>query len=242
MVIVEAQGQTKISSVGRNARILILNCDFDQNPMTNGAELIKSALRVVSVDRINVFENAPDREMLAAYNGLVITGSEASVYHKSEWISDLFRTIQEVDRLGIPTLGICFGFQAVAESAGGRVIGSGKFEVGFRSISLTEEGVSNFIFEGLPRRLIIYESHGDVLERLPYGASVLAENAFSMQGFQLNNFTCVQGHPEIRPDIAAIMAERDGDNLKTIMNGVKRDYASPLRILENFLGEVELRL
>ena len=216
--------------------ILILNCDFDTNAETNGAELLKNQLKKLgeNSERFNVFENQFPED-LKIYSGILITGSRASVYEKADWIKKLSELVKSIDRLEIPTLGICFGFQIIAQSLGGEVKASGSFEEGFSEIELTPEGKKNFLFMGVSPKINVYQSHGDIATKLPEGSVVLSKNNHSTQAYSIRNFSCVQFHPEVLPPTARKMALRDGKNIENILNSINDDYSETLNILYNFL-------
>jgi GMP synthase (glutamine-hydrolysing) len=219
-------------------RLLVLNCDLDPNATTNGASLLREHLSSndVEVNISNVFEGRfPGADELRSNQGIVITGSRASAYDKLDWIPRLCGMVRDIDRLGIPTLGICFGFQITAQALGGKVEKSGTFESGFDEITLKPDAGKHFLFEGFPERFKVYQSHGDVVSALPQNSVVLSEDAKCIQAYYIRNIHCVQFHPEITPRVAKIMALRDSVDVDMILNSVGEDYALPLRALSNFV-------
>jgi len=97
--------------------------------------------------------------------GLIFSGGPASVYDKSAPSID-----KKIFSLGLPILGICYGWQLMAQLLGGKVE-SGKKEYGPTTLKIT-----NFkdIFYGLPSEARVIESHGDSVMKLPSGFEVLA--------------------------------------------------------------------
>jgi len=221
-------------------KILILNCDNDENTATNGASLIQQHLRRlddVSIDIIPLFLPfaIPD---LSSYSGVIITGSRASVNENQGWIHSLLAIVRDLDRKGIPTLGICFGFQVIAKALGGDVISSGSFEEGFCSVNPVLQEKAGSLFLGFSSTFLAYQSHGDIVATLPLGARVLAENEFSIQAYSLRRFFCVQFHPEILPQTARQMARRDGKDEQALISDVPLTYTLPTLIFENFFKEI----
>ncbi|MEM5797513.1 MAG: type 1 glutamine amidotransferase [Candidatus Aenigmatarchaeota archaeon] len=225
-------------------RILILNCDFDKNPETNGAQLLRSHLSEFNVKVIirNVFENQfPTEEELKTFGGILITGSRASVYEDTEWIKKLVALVRLIDNLGIPTLGICFGYQIIAQTLGGNVQASGKFEEGFKLVELTREGIRNHLFNGFPQQFKVYQSHGDIANVLPEKSVVLVISTNSCESYQIRNFFGVQFHPEILYETAVKMAIRDGKDVNKILDSVNNNYKLPINILANFVSYCKTR-
>ncbi len=221
-------------------KIIILNCDFDPSKETNGAQLIKSHLSSMDVKEITIhkaFENQiPDEGGIKFCDGVIITGSRASVYEDLGWVKKIKPFILNLEKLHTPVLGICFGFQLITEFLGGKVASSGTFEEGYMDIMLTELGKQNQLFRGFPTKFKVYQSHGDVAKSLPAGSEILAQNNNSLQAYSFKNFSCVQFHPEILPSTAVKMAVRDGKKTDYIMNSVPEDYNLTLKILSNFVN------
>ena len=68
--------------------------------------------------------------------------------------------------MGIPVLGICYGMQLMAYHLGGAVEYSDHREYGAGTLSVV--GVSP-LFDSLPSRLQVWNSHGDKITRIPPG-------------------------------------------------------------------------
>ncbi|MGH8824342.1 MAG: glutamine-hydrolyzing GMP synthase [Jiangellaceae bacterium] len=98
---------------------------------------------------------------------------------------------------GVPTLGICYGFQAMAAALGGGVARTGLSEFGRTTVSIGSGGT---LLAGLPPSPTVWMSHGDAVTRAPDGFVVLAQTegapvaAFEDAGRRLAG---VQWHPEV---------------------------------------------
>lgn len=219
--------------------MLILNCDFDKNPVTNGAEIIRRTLEGIphkmDTKIYNVYEgDFPDENRIDVYSHVIITGSRVAVYDDYSWLRRLKKLILLIDKAVIPTLGICLGAQIVAEVFGGRVAYSGKFTEGFRGITLTEGGRRSILFWNLKPGSKVYESHEDDILDTPEGSITLASGGNLVEAYRLRNFYCVQFHPEIVAETAIVMARRDGRDLPSILDGVSHNYRETAKILVNF--------
>src|SRR5690606_2844559 len=78
-------------------------------------------------------------------------------------------------KLGIPTLGICYGFQVMATQLGGEVAQTGKREYGSTDVVLTGDGGT--LLAGQPGQQTTWMSHGDSVSKAPEGFEVLASSA-----------------------------------------------------------------
>lgn len=128
-----------------------------------------------------------------SYDGVVITGSQTAVYDDHDWIDRTTEWFRSVHEAGVPTLGICWGHQFIAQALGGRVVDAGEYELGYREI---ERAADDPLFAGLPERFTSFETHSDEVAELPPGATELARNEFTIQAFRVDDAWGVQFHPE----------------------------------------------
>jgi GMP synthase (glutamine-hydrolysing) len=124
--------------------------------------------------------------------GLIYSGGPQSVYDQ-----DPVKFDREVLKLGIPTLGICYGMQLIAQELGGRVESSARREYGRAEIQVSDESA---LFQGLSESQIVWMSHGDSVQELPTGFSVCAgtENSptVAIENRERGIFG-IQFHPEV---------------------------------------------
>jgi GMP synthase (glutamine-hydrolysing) len=124
-------------------------------------------------------------------HALVLSGGPASVY-----ADGAPRVDPGLFELGIPTLGICYGMQLMAQELGGRVDRTGVSEFGKTELT-AEEGE---LFAGLPLEQTCWMSHRDSVVAPPEGARVVAGSpstpiaAFEDERRRLYG---VQFHPEV---------------------------------------------
>ena len=127
------------------------------------------------------------------YDGIVISGSQTSVYDDRDWIHELTEWFRRAHAADVPTLGICWGHQFIAQTLGGRVVDTGEYELGYETIERLGEDP---VFRDVPRRFTSFETHSDRVAELPAGATTLARNRFGVQAFRLASAYGVQFHPE----------------------------------------------
>jgi GMP synthase (glutamine-hydrolysing) len=107
----------------------------------------------------------------------------------------------EVYELGVPILGICYGAQLTAKLLGGKVVRSDKHEYGRAMLKPTNVGAGG-LFEGFEanKEIDVWMSHGDRVEELPEGFSLIGESGNSPAAAFANDarqIYCVQFHPEV---------------------------------------------
>ncbi|MFB6179578.1 MAG: type 1 glutamine amidotransferase [Halorientalis sp.] len=128
------------------------------------------------------------------YDALVISGSPASVYWEADWIDDAKHWVHNAIDADIPTLGVCFGHQLLADVLGGTVEGRGAYELGYHRI---EHASETMLFEGVPREFTAFVAHSDDVVSLPLGARKLAANEYTgIQAFRKDHVFGVQFHAE----------------------------------------------
>jgi GMP synthase (glutamine-hydrolysing) len=123
---------------------------------------------------------------------IILSGGPSSVYAEGapQVDADLFSQ-------GIPVLGICYGFQAMAQALGGVVERTGQSEFGRTSLTISEPGA---LLAGQPTAQQVWMSHGDAVSRAPDGFAVLAASAGStVAAFEdtQRRLAGVQYHPEV---------------------------------------------
>lgn len=129
--------------------------------------------------------------------GIILSGSPASVYDPKAPFPD-----PGILELGVPVLGICYGMQWITQQLKGRVGRSAHREYG--RVELTFLDFQDLFF-GLDKGIktqsrIVWMSHGDRIERLPKGFSVIArsQNApIAAMCNQKRSIFGVQFHPEV---------------------------------------------
>jgi GMP synthase (glutamine-hydrolysing) len=124
--------------------------------------------------------------------GIILSGGPASVYEPGAPAVDpgLFG-------MGVPTLGICYGQQAMARALGGRVEPTGLREYGRTTLAVEEPGV---LLADLSREETVWMSHADTVTASPPGFRVTARTqstpVAAMEDPARGLFG-VQFHPEV---------------------------------------------
>src|ERR1700688_4903586 len=124
--------------------------------------------------------------------GVFLSGGPNSVYDAGAPPCDT-----GILSMGLPVLGICYGLQWMTHNLGGRVERADRREYG-RTELLVKDGSA--LFAGLPKKLRIWNSHGDHVRALPAGFHVTGEtgNALSAAEDPVRKLYAVQFHPEVR--------------------------------------------
>jgi GMP synthase (glutamine-hydrolysing) len=156
--------------------------------------LIARRIRDIGVYcKIYPFNTALTEVKNLAPKGIILSGGPFSVYDKdaprlSEGLNTLF---------GCPLLGICYGFQLLSAELGGKVSPSPNREYGYGRLEIIEPGSP--LFNGLPKEMDVWLSHGDYVTALPDGFRAVAHTSGALNAFEDLN-RCIFGvqfHPEV---------------------------------------------
>ena len=158
------------------------------------AQLIARRVREASVYS-EIVPHTITAEEVQAKNpaAIILSGGPSSVYEEGAPALD-----GGILELGVPTLGICYGFQVMAAQLGGEVARTGNREYGSTAVTLGE--ATSSLLDGQPSAQTVWMSHGDAVAKAPAGFTVLASTsetpvaAFANEQRRLYG---VQWHPEV---------------------------------------------
>lgn len=166
--------------------------------------------------------------------GVILSGSPFSVYDEAAFKIDLAEI-----RGRYPILGICYGAQFMAYTAGGSVEPAATREYG--RAHLDELNPSNVLMEGVPVHSQVWMSHGDTITSVPDNFEIIASTdkvkvaAYQVKGEQVWG---VQFHPEV------FHSEHGTQMLKNFVVkvcGCKQDW-SPASFIESTVAELKQQL
>ena len=195
--------------------ILVTNTDLStfahRHPLDGEkfATMIKSVRPDWSCTAFEVHQDEfpPD---LADFDGIIITGSPASVHDGAPWGARLLELIRQTD---LPIFGACYGHQAIALALGGEVsdnphgwsFGLVQSEVTDPADWMAEIGPSYQQFA----------AHKEQVTRLPVGARVIAQApGVPCAGFAIGDRVyTTQNHPEMTPAFFEALLEEFGQDL-----------------------------
>lgn len=128
---------------------------------------------------------------LDPYQAVILSGSPFSVHDEKAPQIDL--SFSET----IPTLGICYGAQYIAQKMGGKVSSSEHREYG-RSQLIIEESTDAF-FKKIPKKSQVWMSHGDTIVHLPKNSKKNAStDKIENASFKIEPYIYgIQFHPEV---------------------------------------------
>ena len=127
--------------------------------------------------------------------GFIFTGGPNSVYLENAPHVD-----PAIFAMGVPVLGICYGCQLMAQALGGRVTAAQDDTAREYGKTETFFDTSCKLFRNLPERGVSWMSHGDYMEKVPDGFSLVAHSKACPNvaiADEARGFYGVQYHPEV---------------------------------------------
>ncbi len=158
------------------------------------AQLIARRVREAKVYSEIVPHTYTVEQMLAKNPAaIILSGGPSSVYE--EGAPSVEAALFEA---GVPVLGICYGFQAMASALGGTVAQTGVREYGGTEVTVSDSGT---LLDGSDAQQRTWMSHGDAVHAAPEGFTVLATSPGSpVAAFEDTNRKLfgMQWHPEVK--------------------------------------------
>ena len=157
------------------------------------SQLIARRIREQKIFSVVLPFNA-SMEEIRSYSpvGIILSGGPSSVYDKDAPLAN-----KKVFELGIPVLGICYGLQFMVYALGGKVRPAAKREYGHAKVEIQQR--DSQLFQGLPKLLAVWMSHGDSAEELPAGFRLTARTPDAVAAIENaeRKMWAVQFHPEV---------------------------------------------
>ncbi|MHA1910106.1 MAG: glutamine-hydrolyzing GMP synthase [Candidatus Kariarchaeaceae archaeon] len=156
------------------------------------AHLIAKKIRMLG-EYSEIHPSTTTADQIRALNpeGIILSGGPSSVY-----ADNAPRIDPEILSLGIPVLGICYGFQLIAYLRGGTVEKGEKSEYGVTSMKIIQK---HPLLAGLKEEEKVLMSHGDRVTNLPEGGFFIAETEGAKAAFadDNNKLYGIQFHAEV---------------------------------------------
>lgn len=157
------------------------------------AQLIARRVREARVYSEIVPHTMPVEQLLAKRpKAIILSGGPSSVY--ADGAPNVDPALFEA---GVPTFGICYGFQSMARGLGGEVARTGRSEFGRTHLAVSDHGT---LLAGIDSGSAVWMSHGDSVTEAPPGFTVLAAtDGTPVAAFEdvARGLAGVQWHPEV---------------------------------------------
>ena len=142
------------------AKILVIQHNDDDNLNDLAAPFLEAGLEIV---QWHAEKTPAPVTSLDGFAGLVSLGAFAGVEDETStpWMPVERKLIEEALAIEMPVLGLCFGSQLLASVAGAEVGKSGRPEVGWYSVEMTEEAAKDPLMSVLGPQPEVIQYHYD---------------------------------------------------------------------------------
>ncbi|WP_127792849.1 glutamine amidotransferase [Agromyces sp. LHK192] len=159
--------------------------------------------RGYSLETVEAGIDALDDGRVAEADLVVVLGGPIGVADDAEldrypFLREELRVVGERVSAGAPTLGVCLGAQVIARALGAEVRATGRKEIGFAPLELTDAGGASplALLDGTP----VLHWHGDEFAVPEASASLAATPGFPNQAFAIGDAVLgLQFHLEVEP-------------------------------------------
>jgi GMP synthase (glutamine-hydrolysing) len=216
-----------------------------QHEQVEGLGTIAESLADAGIDarytRARAGEAIP-RELGDA-RGLIVMGGPMGVYEADRYpfLHQEMRLIEHALKAGLPILGICLGSQLLAHVLGAEVKRSGRKEIGWFDVRLTDLAARDPLWKGIDPAFTAFHWHGDVFA-LPAGSIHLASSDLSpYQAFRHGAAYGLLFHLEVTEGIVRDMVRTWPEELSEERldgQGIVRDAAQFLPPMREIAKEV----
>ncbi|MEM6499261.1 MAG: type 1 glutamine amidotransferase [Pseudomonadota bacterium] len=208
----------KSRALAMHIAILVTNTDHsafaDRHPK-DGEKFARFMHSVRPDWQMSVFqvESGAFPKDLNLFDGLLITGSPASIHDDFSWIPTLKELIVKAFNAGQPIFGACFGHQIIAEALGGKVDTNPDGWV-FGAVEVETLKKPSWAAD-LADSFILYAAHKEQVERLPEGAETIASGpGCQYAGYRIGDrLYTTQYHPEMEHGFIVALTEELRDAL-----------------------------
>ncbi len=201
------------------------NCLVIQHVACEGLGTIGPELKRYGfgADFIRIFKNdTVPRAFPRGCSALIILGGPMGVYEDGVYpfIKDELNLIESALKEDVPIFGVCLGSQMIAKAAGAAVYKGKAKEIGWYKARLTQEGMNDNLFLGMPEEFTVFQWHGDTFD-LPKGAAnLVSSKLFENQAIRVGkNAYGLQFHLEVTEKMIFEWIKTNAGELKA-MKGV----------------------
>jgi GMP synthase (glutamine-hydrolysing) len=153
-----------------------------------GLGLLGNVLRELGIHhrKLDLAGGQPPPKDMRSVGGLIVLGGSMAAYETDghPFLKDELALIEQAITAGRPALGICLGAQLIAQVLGSRVYPGTEREVGWGTVTLTEDARDDPLLLDHGPTLDVFHLHGDTYD-LPADAHHLARSdRYEQQAFE----------------------------------------------------------
>ncbi|MGV1034658.1 MAG: type 1 glutamine amidotransferase [Microbacteriaceae bacterium] len=179
--------------------ILVVVHDVDDHLNEMATPIAEAGIRMTTWDVQNDYDGIPSLDDLDRYSGIISLGAHAGVLEEGEhpWMQHERKIMQWALDTETPLLGLCFGSQLLASTAGGEIRKAEQGEFGWTAVTQTAEAASDPVVGAMGVQLDAFQFHFDTFD-LPDSVTLLGTGGGMNQTFRVGPHAWgTQFHPEV---------------------------------------------
>lgn len=179
--------------------VLVIKHAREEGPGTLGDFLQEKGIEAAEV---RLYEGDSLPAAPSSEGAVIVMGGPMNVYEEDRYpfLAEENAFIGEALRRGVPLLGICLGAQLLARACGARITRALRDEVGWSRVTLTEQGMSDPLLQGLGREFEVFQWHEDTFDVPGEGVHLAESEVCRNQAFRFGaNAYGLQFHVEMTP-------------------------------------------
>ena len=198
MILIVDFGSQTAHLIGRRLRQIGVKTQYIEP--SDALQYIKSEIQNLKPEKNSKKQNTNNQNFsnfdihASDLKGIILSGGPSSVYDKGAPTVS-----KEIFKLGVPILGICYGWQLMAKLLGGNIKNTTK-EYGPEMLALGNKNKKSRLFNTIAKQSFpVIVSHGDTVIKLPEGFEALAETntvKYSVVENTKKKLYGIQFHPE----------------------------------------------
>lgn len=181
-------------------RLLVIQHNLDDGLNELAPSLVTAGLHI---DTWCTFLDDHSPWELRDFSGVLSLGALASATDEESvpWIHNEIALLRTAIAQGLPTLGVCFGAQALACAAGGRARPAAAPEIGWYNIAMSTDAEDDPLLGSLEANFPAFQYHHDTFD-LPPEATVLGMTGDLIEAYRIGDSAWgVQFHIEANPSV-----------------------------------------
>ena len=185
--------------MSQQPKILVIVHDIDDNLNEMANPIAEAGILMTTWDVQNDGDGQPALDELSQYSGIISLGAHAGVLEEAEhpWMSHERKIMAWALETETPLLGLCFGSQLLASTAGAKIYKAEVGEFAWTKVDMLPEAANDPVIGALGETADAFHFHYDTFD-LPENAVLLGETNGIKQAFRVGSSAwATQFHPEV---------------------------------------------